>query len=469
MKLIQENTQLTEEEKKTSKRNISIEIRQIKEDLLSPLSSNFRCQEQYHAWLNEHKPKIVPKDRFMKNNILYDLKANPMDYLYGMIHICQELQAFDSYHHAIPLRTSLTPCYLTLDTTALIMLMIDDNAIHYRKNVKQVKQEVWETFFCLDNKAFRRKDYCFHHMIKTDGVGASILFHRKDQNPNKLDDGSIIQSENELYVDEIVNPLDVQDKNVVGIDGGLDDILHCTDGNNFYRYTANQRRVQTKSKKYMKLMDGLKKDTFIDGKSIKEWETILSQHNKYTCSFDDYKAYLRAKFDCYTCLYKFYLNPLIRKLKWNSYINRQRSEAKMINQIKKYFGEPETTVISIGDWDQKGHHMKGKEPTKGKGMRMVLRRAGFQVYLVDEFRTSCKCHRCHENVEKCLYRESKRPKTFGQMHLVHGLLSCQTANGCSCLWNRDVNGCLNIRMLALTAFKKEERPLAFRRERIHTQ
>ena len=89
------------------------------------------------------------------------------------------------------------------------MLMIDDNAIHYRKNVKQVKQEVWETFFCLDNKAFRRKDYCFHHMIKTDGVGASILFHRKDRNPNKLDDGSIIQSENELYVDEIVNPLDV--------------------------------------------------------------------------------------------------------------------------------------------------------------------------------------------------------------------------------------------------------------------
>jgi len=76
---------------------------------------------------------------------------------------------------------------------------------------------------------------------------------------------------------------------------------------------------------------------------------------------------------------------------------------------------------------------------------------------------------CHHKVEKYLYRESKRPKTLGQMHLVHGLLSCQTANGCGCLWNRDVNGCLNIWMLALAAFQKNERPEAFRRERIHTQ
>ena len=406
---------------------------------------------------------------FMKDNIAYDLKANPLDYLYGMIHLCQELQVFESYHHAIPLRTNSSPCYITIDTTALIMLMIDEDAISYRKKVKQVKQEVWEKFFKLDNKAFKRKDYSFHNMIKTDGVGASILFHRRDQNPDKLDDGSAFQDVKEVYVDEVDVPPVLKTTKVVGIDMGKDDLLHCTDGETFYRYTANQRRIQTKSKKYMKLLDGLKKDIRINGQTLKECETVLSQHNKYTSSFESFKAYLRAKLECIHRLKGFYLDPLIRKLKWNSYINRQRSEAKMILQIKKHFGEPESTVIAVGDWDQKGYHMKGKEPTKGKGMRTIFRKAGYKVFLVDEFRTSCTCHKCHHKVEKYLYRESKRPKTLGQMHLVHGLLSCQTANGCGCLWNRDVNGCLNIWMLALAAFQKNERTEAFRRERIHTQ
>jgi len=141
LKAIQEDYLLSEEEKKLSKRAISIEMRLVKEDLLSPLGTAFKCLEQYHLWLNEHKPKIVPKESFRKDNIAYDLKANPLDYLYGMIHLFQELQAFESYHHAIPLRTSTSPCYINIDTTALITLMIDKNALSYRKKVRQVKQE----------------------------------------------------------------------------------------------------------------------------------------------------------------------------------------------------------------------------------------------------------------------------------------------------------------------------------------
>jgi hypothetical protein len=33
--------------------------------------------------------------------------------------------------------------------------------------------------------------------------------------------------------------------------------------------------------------------------------------------------------------------------------------------------------------------MKYKKPTKGKVMRTLFRKAGFQTYLIDEFRTSC--------------------------------------------------------------------------------
>ena len=41
-------------------------------------------------------------------------------------------------------------------------------------------------------------------------------------------------------------------------------------------------------------------------------------------------------------------------------------------------------------------HMKYKEPTKGKGLRNIFRKNGYKLYLVDEFRTSCRCSKCEE-------------------------------------------------------------------------
>lgn len=462
LKGIDEMDDLTEEEKKLTKRNFSIELRKVKDDLLTPLGTQYQSLDKYHKWLNLHKPKLIFKDKLMKDSVHYDVVAKPLDYLPSMIHVCSELQAFDRYVHAIPLRTSFIPSYVTFDTTTLIMLMVDDDALSFRKKVKECKEDIWSAFFQTDNKAFRRKDYKFHGMIKTDGVGCSILFHRKDQNPEKLDDDNVDAMTKEKYIDDLTDYESLQGKNVVGIDVGMDDILHCTDGELFYRYTANQRRVQTKKKKYMRIVDDLKKETSIDGMTVKEWETVLSLYNKYTCSFGDFKNYLSQKLPLFNTLKQFYNEFLLRKLRWNSYINSQRSEDKMINQIKLKFGEPDKTIIAIGDWDQKSYHMPGKEPTKGKGMRKTLRRGGYEVYLVYEKKTSCTCHNCHGENKKCLYRESHKPKNYGKIMQVHGLLRCNSVNGCGSLWNRDVCGSLNIRYLAQEAIAGRERPERFR-------
>jgi hypothetical protein len=37
-----------------------------------------------------------------------------------------------------------------------------------------------------------------------------------------------------------------------------------------FRYTQNQRRLETRNKKYNKIIDKVNKETFIDDKSIKE-------------------------------------------------------------------------------------------------------------------------------------------------------------------------------------------------------
>jgi len=473
LKLAEIDTQdLTEEQKKLTKRNLSIQMRLVKEDLLSSSGSIYSSDIKYHQWLNDNKPHIVSKTIFNeeseKNHIHYDIKANTLDYLFSFFYVVNKLRIWGRNIQCIPIRSSFTPKYITLDTASVIMLMVDKDSIKYRRKVKESRDIIWLTFFNLEHKVFKRKDYNFFSMIKTDGIGASIILYRSDKNQDKLPKD--VEINKECYVDEM-RVEDISDVKIVGIDVGKDDLLHCTDGSKFFRYTANQRRLETRKKKYMKINDRLKKETQIEGLNVKEWETNLSVESRYTMDFEGFKNYLKVKLPLYSKLEEYYYEPLRRKLRWNTYINTQKSEAKMINNFKSKFGSD--AIIAIGDFDQGSYHMKYKEPTKGKGLRKVLRQAGFQVLLVDEFRTSCKCHNCHYDTEKFLYRENHKPqtkyqkenKTYQEIVQVHGLLRCSSANGCGSLWNRDVNGCLNIRMLGVDALSGKERHKTFQREK----
>ena len=100
-------------------------MRQVKDDLLSPLGLPFNSNRMYHEWLHQHKEKIIFKYSFEQGNLLYDVKADPLGYLYGMVHVCSALEEFHSYHQAIPLRTSMSPRYMTMDTAALIDVMME--------------------------------------------------------------------------------------------------------------------------------------------------------------------------------------------------------------------------------------------------------------------------------------------------------------------------------------------------------
>ena len=88
-------------------------------------------------------------------------------------------------------------------------------------------------------------------------------------------------------------------------------------------------------------------------------------------------------------------------------------------------------------------------------MRTLFRKAGFQTYLVDEFRTSCKCSKCEEgSCIKMMVRKNARPYRTRNV-IVHGLLCCK--NGCG-YWNRDVNGAANIYKIAYNAINNKGRP-----------
>ena len=103
----------------------------------------------------------------------------------------------------------------------------------------------------------------------------------------------------EQYVDELntAEKTDLKQKSVVGIDPNMSDLLYCVneDASKRYRYTQNQRRQETKMKKYQQIILNEKNNIKVDGKMITEWETALSDYNHKTVNIEQFKAFIKTK------------------------------------------------------------------------------------------------------------------------------------------------------------------------------
>ncbi|KAH9258628.1 hypothetical protein BASA81_003135 [Batrachochytrium salamandrivorans] len=188
-------------------------------------------------------------------------------------------------------------------------------------------------------------------------------------------------------------------KRVVGVDPGKSDLISSGTGpGDWFRYT--QKRHETGEKKHRRARTKMAR-TLVEGKTVVDWETELSTFSRKALTVSAAEAW--------------------------------------------------------GDWSR-GSQMKFLEPTKGVGMRKLFSRAGYEVVLVDEFRTSCTCFACEGGAcEKFRVVENPRPwmRAKRPMVLRNGLLSCQN---CKRLWNRDRNGSLNIMRCAQAARLGGQRP-----------
>jgi len=460
----------TKKEREARVRQLEKELRKIKNDLLNVDSSiAYTSHSYYHKWITQQKKHILPnKEKFQKQSIYYDLKCKPMDYFPCMIAMMNLVEnELETISNVFPLRSSIAPGYIRLDTITLVYLLLrkeqgKKSDFSNQGNTKKHEDKIWKFFFRTEKKVFRKTDFSFHHMISTDGVGVSILFIRDDLVGKRLPSAKKGVSK-ELYIDELNDYSTLQNKKIVGIDPGKSDLIYCVDDAskdaNVFRYSQDQRRKETKMKKYNNIILGMKTKK-IQGKSVIDYETELSLYNRKTLCMDKFKAYINEKNRINHLLFDFYAKQLFRKLKFGRHINIKRNEQKMIRDFRKMYGNPEEVVICIGDWEQR-KQMKYKEPTLGKGMRGLLRKNKYKVYLVDEFRTSCKCSKCDGGVcEKFMVRKNPRPNK-DDMRLVHGLLRCKS--GCG-LWNRDRNGSSNIYKIAYQAIHKLERPSYLCRE-----
>ena len=461
----------THKESETRVRNLCAELRKIKNDLLNVDGKPYQSNHHYHKWIAEQKQHILPhRNKFEKNSVMYDLKCKTMEYFPCMIFMMKQVENDgESVNNVFPLRSEITPKYIRLDTTTLVNLLLrkEHGAKGFFKTngeLKKNEDKIWNFFFRTERKSFHKKGFSFHHMISTDGIGLSILFLREDLVGKKLPMMKKGISK-ELYIDELDDYSTLQNKTIIGVDPGKEDLIYCVDNAskhaNVFRYSQNQRRKETKMKKYNNIILAMKTNK-IEGKTIIEYETELSHFNRKSLQITKYKEYLQEKNRINHILFQFYRKELFRKLKFGKYINIKRNEQKMISNFKRAYGDANNVVICIGDWEQR-KQMKYKEPTLGKGIRTLFRKNNFNVYLVDEFRSSCKCSKCDGGIcEKFMVRtHPNKKKNKDELRLIHGLLRCKS--GCGS-WNRDRNGSSNIYKIAKNAINNIERPSYLCRE-----
>ena len=483
------------EVRKESYKSLTNEFKKIKDDLVS-LTNDLNADEKYHNWIKEHKKHIVPnKPNFDKDSIYYDLHSNTKDYLKSFIYINIQLEKLNDMlledtndvdnvkqiklFNILPLRSNIIPKNICVDTCALISNFLGDEGTttHFKNYKKENNQfKLWNRVLKLDSKMFKKNNYEFNYMIRTDGISVGILFIRTDNQgkPLKYYNPNNKPIDNTKYIEKEIITDELRSKKIVCVDPGCSDLIYCgskdDDGNlETFRYTQNQRRLETRTKKYNKIIEEVNNTTFINGKNIKEIESVLSSHNKRTCDYDKFKNYLIEKNKLNLLLFSHYEKTFFRKFKLNRYINTQKSESKMIKNFTKKFGEPNDVLFIMGDYDKGSSNICGIEPTICKKFRRIFKNAGFRTYLVNEFRTSKLCNCCNCEISPFMIRQSHKPNDIkvNKKITINGLLSHQEdKQKCEIIHNRDKNAVQNMLNIVKSIFTIGRRPDIF--TRIHT-
>ncbi|CEP17069.1 hypothetical protein [Parasitella parasitica] len=112
-----------------------------------------------------------------------------------------------------------------------------------------------------------------------------------------------------------------------------------------------------------------------------------------------------------------------RKMKFSSRLYYEQSEQKLVHGLKEKFGND--AILVFGDWS--APNSKNQEPTVNKGLIKMLKKNGFPVYLINEYKTSSYCPACESELEQFKHVRNPRPYQRNKRPTVlrHGLLRCK--------------------------------------------
>lgn len=323
---------------------------------------------------------------------------------------------------ALPLRTTLVQSHVQIDTMILYRHVLKLTRGEAEDFGEDMKEELWGRVFRLEKKAFQaRAGMRFDGTVCTDGHSLTVCISHPDakrgQKAGRKSKATLQAEVREQYVENNLDRLQLAE-NIVGADPNKRDLLYCQDtlAGTTFRYTSNQRALETGSREFKKKRERLKRQSGID-----KLESNIPTHK--TMDLQGYCRYLATLAAMEAQRQPFYDRDIHRRMRFNSYRNTQRTETKIIANMRERYGE--NFVVVMGDWSDAGRTMKFQTSSKTKGWRTLLRRNGIPCFLIDEFRTSSYCPLCEKKVSGKLWkRPSSRPwrRSEGHQEDVHGLL-----------------------------------------------
>ena len=140
------------------------------------------------------------------------------------------------------------------------------------------------------------------------------------------------------------------------------------------------------------------------------------------------------------------------------FINKQRSEQKLINNINKIYKINKKDIkkeplIIIGNWSI-SYQMRNMISSPCLGLKRLLNK-NFKMLVMDEFRTSCLNYRTNEKIENMIDK-----KTNKKIHSVLILKEKDKVIGCI---NRDRNAVNNYKKIFNSYIENGKRPENFER------
>ena len=127
-----------------------------------------------------------------KDNLLYDLKTDPMLYFGPMLYIMEQLETQNiKLNNVFPVTSSHIPGSISIDTTTLAHIFHIQYGQSKGVALSDSHHFIWNSIFHLKRKEFKSfkgkrnnpqapKQYVFGNIIKTDGYSVSILHRRVD-------------------------------------------------------------------------------------------------------------------------------------------------------------------------------------------------------------------------------------------------------------------------------------------------
>ena len=455
------------EKRKEMYKELNEEIRNLKSDLVN--NKIVASKDEYHDWINTNKKFLFPEK--ITKSVAYDVKIHPQKYLTYSFYINSKIEELErKTFQVIPQRNNIIPKNIVLNTSDITDYVGNKypELFDYAKsemilNCKKYQKHVWSKILKLEKKSiFNHKDYVFYNQITTDGFNCSLLFILKkykdkkfgDRIPKNVDDDDIIRKLDTLTKEECDKYL-TDDYKLVSVDPGkIRPISMIDEDNNFYKYTACRRRVETYTKRSNEIINAEK----IKHKIV-EKETKLSKLSSKTLKIEKYKEFITNKNKLNNDVKIFYNNILFRKLNFRRYVRTKQSEEVLLNEIEnKFLSEEEKKkgkkiLLMFGNYSRTTQ-MKGTIPTPNIGFkRLLLKR--FEILEVNEFNTSKLYNKTFEELKNVSVRKNKHSK-----HL-HEILTLKEETERCIYVNRDVNACKNILYIGKYYLQNQSRPKEF--------